>query len=131
MSKLNQEELLEELDHFKEVYLEVCRIAKTEKILTPHVKQTFKQIKEMIQSDAWRKLELALERNERLKAQIVDYKYALSKIPEKPEVTEKWIEEKAREILHEIHKNLVYGRDYENRVKVTEDFIRSLIKELK
>jgi len=48
-------------------------------------------MKELTEKDAWRTLELSLKRNEKLKEQITDYQYALSKIIEKTTVNEGFI----------------------------------------
>ena len=120
MSKLKEEELLE---WHRRIWQ--TRLSFGDRPLFEE-EQAYQQIKEMIQSDAWRKVELALERNERLKAQIADYKYALSKIPEKPEVTEEFIEEKAIELNNEI----LLANYKESYYKMSKDFIRSLLKEL-
>jgi len=50
MSKLSEGEVLKQLNLFKEAYLlEACRIANIEKELTPHEKQAYQQMVEMIQ----------------------------------------------------------------------------------
>ena len=137
MSKLNEVELLKELVGMKKHTKgwAVLNPQKIEMAWSKKREQAYQQIKEMIQSDVWRKLELLLERNERLKAQIADYKYALSKIPEMPEVTEEWIEEKAKKLFD------LCAYDYEineyDELRHTIDmvtaknFIRSLVEEIK
>ena len=137
MSKLKEKELLKELVGMKK-HSKAWTILNPQKIEMAWSKkreQAYQQIKEMIQSDAWRKVELALERNERLKTQIkglkADYKWALSKIPEKPEVTEEWIERKMMKLfarLLNINGPFIQAKGMRNAIK---DFIRSLVGKIK
>ena len=136
MSKLNEVELLKELVGMKKHTKgwAVLNPQKIEMAWSKKREQAYQQIKEMIQSDVWRKLELLLERNERLKAQIADYKYALSKIPEKPEVTEEFIEEKAIKMSNIVisFNTLGSGTNWmANPLERCKDFIRSLVEEIK
>ena len=50
---------------------------------------------------------------------------------QKPEVTEEWLDEKAREVLDVLYKNLFYGRDYADRMEKIKDFFRKLVEEIK
>lgn len=51
MERLDQNELLAQLDSFKAIYLKACKMAKTDKALTPCVEQAYKQLKELIQCE--------------------------------------------------------------------------------
>jgi len=122
MNELSKEELLKWLDLWS-----VREI--------PVQKQAYQQIREMIQNVPWRKLELALERIEKLKTQkkglIADYKWALSKIPEKPGITEEWIEEKAKELLIKANISIQTAEAHRQQLEILQDFIRSLVEEIK
>lgn len=97
MSKLNQEELLEDLEF----------VLATWKRHYPHklppmrilqIFENFKQIKKMIQ---------------------------------KPGVTEEWIEEKAKTLHRKIFGHALFGKEGCRRLDIYEDFIRSLVEEIK
>ena len=143
MSKLKEKELLKELVGMKK-HSKAWTILNPQKIEMAWSKkreQAYQQIKEMIQSDAWRKVELSLERNERLKTQIkglkADYKWALSKIPEMPEITEEFIEEKAKEAwnLWWYKASGKYIADFTGTIRFdfqgVKNLIRSLVEEIK
>ena len=97
MSKLNQEELLEQLDSFKKVYLDAYDLVGSKKEFVSHVEQAFQQIKEIIQ---------------------------------KPEVTEEWYEEKAKELITMVANLYPYeGNPCVIPKSKAKDFICSLFKE--
>lgn len=48
MERLGRDELLAQLESFEAIYFEACKIAKTDKILTPCAEQTCKQLRELV-----------------------------------------------------------------------------------
>ena len=48
MKRLDRDELLAQLESFEGIYFEACKIAKTDKILTPCAEQACKQLRELV-----------------------------------------------------------------------------------
>ena len=122
MSKLNQEELLEEL-----------RVARSGTVSTAGMsEQAYQQIKEIIQNEplpntSWEKSQITMKEAKTMIASLSNEIARLGK--KKPGITDEWIDEKAKEIVEEIGYR-IEGEFLKVHIDRAKEFIRSLVEEI-
>lgn len=64
-----------------------------------------------------------------LRTEVLKLRAKVNRLQQKPEVTEEWIEEKAKELLIKANILIHTPEAMKQQLKILKDFIRSLLKE--